>query len=188
MNIWSGHIGLTAAFTLIATVLLWLFIKSNIKFFIKALMVPLVLWYSLVLYHTPGKFMGWPSEGSIPKNSIVRSIIINEPKGKDQGGIYLWLSDMDKEKEEAKIDVNPKTVFVYNDKKTPRAYKLPYTRKMHKKLLNAQKEAEAQKGIMKIEKQQMKEIVDSKGQEEKRDEEAVSIEILNPQKLLTKAP
>ena len=39
---------------------------------------------------------------------------------------------------------------------------------------------------MKIEKQ-IKEIGDIKGQKEKRDEETVSIQILNPQKLLSKA-
>jgi hypothetical protein len=57
---------------------------------------------------------------------------------------------------------------------------------MHKKLINAQKEAEAQKGIMKLEKQ-MEEIGDNKGLKEQRSKEAVSIEILNPQKLLSKA-
>jgi len=151
MEVWSGYIGLSIAFVIIAAIVLWFSIRTPGKIIIKAILIPATVWYSLVLYYSVPNLMGWPISRSIPGNSQVLAIHIKEPdpKHNDPGAIYFWVNIKPSSKSPGKSPgawFNPKNVFTYASKTHPRAYQLPYSRKMHKAIVEAQRKAQGIKG------------------------------------------
>ena len=93
MDMWSGYIGLSVAFVIISAIVLWFSIRTPGKIIIKAMLIPVTVWYGLVLYYSVPNLMGWPISESIPENSQVLAARIKEPDPKlnDAGAIYLWV-------------------------------------------------------------------------------------------------
>ncbi len=89
MDILLGYSGMALAFVIIAAIHLYFIIYSKANIVVKAVVIPIVLWYSLVLFYTPSKLMGWPTSQSIPKNSRVLSMMIREPLRGNPGAIYI---------------------------------------------------------------------------------------------------
>ena len=151
MEMWSGYIGLSIAFVIISAIVLWFSIRTPGKVIIKAMLIPATIWYGLVLYYTVPNLMGWPISKPIPDNSQVLSFLIKEPNPKhnDPGAIYLWVNiDPSSKTPQQKLGslFNPKTVFSYTGRTQPRAYQLPYSRKMHKAIVEAQTKAQTMPG------------------------------------------
>ena len=130
------------AYIIIGGLLLWILIDSKIRWWIKAITIPLGIWFGFVVWFVPCNLMGLPFSTlaeKIPGNEIVKDIIINEPSESDKGGIYFWLIPLPIEIEE--ILLNPKTLSKYSPSMfEPRSYKIPYNKELHKKLLEAQEE------------------------------------------------
>jgi hypothetical protein len=172
MEIWSGYIGLAIAFVIITAIFLWFFLRTPGNIIIKVIMIPVTIWYGLVLYYTAPNLMGWPTTKPIPENSQILAFRIKEPnpKNNDPGAIYFWL--------------NPKNVFSYNSSTHPRAHQLPYSRKMHKRIIEAQRQARGVPGA--------RVRIKTKGRNQKGDpdnEESKALlefEIINPVQLLPK--
>lgn len=139
-----GYLGIITAYILIATMLLWLFINSKTYLAIKIVAVPLVLWYGLVLYHTPGNLMGWPkkieSVEDLPRDAFVVGVSIKEPSKKtsDPGGIFITIVETNSDTE-VHFTLNPKAAFTYDGSGKPRIYEIPYTKKLHKQMIEMQK-------------------------------------------------
>jgi hypothetical protein len=151
MNMWSGYIGLSIAFVIISAIVLWFSIRTPGQIIIKAMLIPATVWYGLVLYYSVPNLMGWPISQSMPDNSQVLAIRIKEPNPKhnDPGAIYFWINIKPSSKspeQTLKAQLNPKSVFSYNSKTQPRAYQLPYSRKLHKAIVEAQRKAEGVPG------------------------------------------
>ena len=151
MDMWSGYIGLSIAFVIISAIVLWFSIRTPGQIIIKAMLIPATVWYGLVLYYSVPNLMGWPISQSIPDNSQVLAIRIKEPdpKHNDPGAIYFWVNIKPGSKspeQTLKAQLNPKSVFSYNSKTQPRAYQLPYSRKMHKAIVEAQRKAQGVPG------------------------------------------
>jgi hypothetical protein len=151
MEMWSGYIGLSIAFVIISAIVLWFSIRTPGKIIIKAMLIPATIWYGLVIYYTVPNLMGWPISQPIPDNSQVLSTLIKEPNPKhnDPGAIYLWVTIKpgSKTPEQTLGSLfNPKSVFSYDSKTQPRAYQLPYSRKMHKAIVEAQTKAQGVPG------------------------------------------
>jgi hypothetical protein len=161
MGIIPGFLGLTLAFLLIAVVLLWFFIKAKVPVLLKLIVIPLVIWYSLVLLYTPNKLLGWPSPEEWPEGAMVLKFIIVEPSPNKPGGFYFWLIDDGymKRQELLKIGkiaqsetpgllevLNPKDIFGYKSTNTPRAYIMPYDREFHKMLTKKDKKKKGMRG------------------------------------------
>jgi len=132
MDIFLGYSGVAIAFSIMMFVLLMIFIKANnISWKLKFVLIPLVMWYSVALYHTPQNFMGWPAEKwSIQNEVIIIGYHINEEKA-----IYFWVVDYNIKNVRAIID--PRTAFYPYIDDTPRAYMVVYDSDLHKKLLTA---------------------------------------------------
>jgi hypothetical protein len=151
MDMWSGYTGLTIAFVIISAIVLWFSIRMPGQIIIKALLIPVTVWYGLVLYYSVPNLMGWPISQSIPDNSQVLAIRIKEPdpQQNDPGAIYFWANikpDSKSAQKTLKTLLNPKNIFSYNGKTQPRAYQLPYSRKMHKAIVEAQRKAQGVPG------------------------------------------
>ena len=93
MELWSGYIGLIISFVIISAIVLWFAIRTPGQIIIKALLIPATIWYGLILYYSVPNLMGWPISQSIPDNSHVLSVRINEPNPmyNDPGAIYVWI-------------------------------------------------------------------------------------------------
>ena len=188
MNMWSGYIGLSIAFVIISTIVLWFSIRTPGQIIIKAMLIPATVWYGLVLYFAVPNLMGWPISQSIPDNSHILAIRIKEPNSKvnDPGAIYFWVDikpNSNSSEHTLKAQLNPKSVFSYNSRTQPRAFQLPYSRKLHKDIVEAQRKAEAVPGAQ---------LRTRKGGSKRgplgNDESkaALELEIINPVKLFPK--
>ncbi|MGD9045558.1 MAG: hypothetical protein PVG06_17725 [Desulfobacterales bacterium] len=151
MGMWSGYMGLTVAFVIISAIVLWFSIRTPGQTIIKAMLIPVTVWYGLVLYYSVPNLMGWPISQSIPDNSQVLDIRIKEPdpKHNDPGAIYFWVNinpDSKNSEQTLAAKLNPKNMFSYNGKSQPRAYQLPYSRELHKAIVEAQRKAQGVPG------------------------------------------
>lgn len=116
--------GIIIAFVLLAVLLLSLNLYSNWSWPVKACGIVLVSLFYLICYFSFPPLLGWPTKDTnMPERFRLISAHIEEPDkiaGTD-GAIYLWITDMTSGR---------------NSKK-PRAYSLPFTNELHKKVVNA---------------------------------------------------
>jgi hypothetical protein len=141
MDILTAYAGLSLAFVIIASLFLYFIIGSKAHVVIKAVLIPIVIWFTLVLYFTPAKLMGWPTPAEPPDGSIVLMQIVKEPVGDVDGFIDLVVVVRDESKRMLIEQLKPVNIFSYNAENTVRIYRLTYDRDLHKKLLEARKKA-----------------------------------------------
>ena len=188
MDVWSGYIGLSIAFVIISAIVLWFSIRTPGQIIIKAILIPATIWYGLVLYYSVPNLMGWPVSQPIPDNGQVLAIRIKEPNPSlsDPGAIYFWVniepSSNSPEQTLATL-LNPKSVFSYNSKTRPRAYQLPYSRKMHKAIVEAQRKAQGVPGAQIRTKKGEPKLGNTGNDESKA---TLELEIINPVKSFPK--
>ena len=186
--IW-GTAGLATAFVVLSALFLWFLIKAKLKFSIRFIIIPVIIWYGLVLYHTPGKLMGLPLSVNIieqiPNGSAVLYIKIVEPDYKSPGCFYFYVVHLQGiQKEKSFLDViNPKKIFGFDDENVPISYKLKYSRELHEQMIKAYKEGKG-RGIMRI--VHGKGNVDKEGDGDGRSESDGAFKIENEHELLPK--
>ena len=189
LNILGGISGVTILYVLLMVLLSWSIIGIKGRWITKGLIIAIAIWFSVTLYYSFHNFMGWPSEETISTQySQLIWFQIKEPSkvSNHPGAIYLWVREIpDSEKIEGltlKQLSNPMVWFTYPDETVPRAYKIPYTKKAHRKLREA---AEGRKtGIrayVEIDKENMQGGV---GHQEVKD--GITFKLINPQDIIPK--
>jgi len=134
--------------------------------------------------------MGWPTEETInTQHSQLIWFQIKEPSKVSNypGAIYLWLREIpESEKIEGltlKQLSDPMVWFIYPDEAAPRAYKIPYSKKRHKKLREA---AEGRKtGVRTYVETKKKRLHPGKPGDQDVDDE-IRFNLVNPQDILPK--
>ena len=188
MDIWLGHTGLAIAFVMLSTIVLWFCIKIRGRIIVKIVLIPATLWYGLVLYYTAPNLMGWPTSQTIPDNSQILAYQVEKPvpKHNDPGAIYFWIRTISIPKSQpnlSRVWFNPVSIFNHNRKTDPRAFKLPYSKKMHKAILDAQRQMEVIPGaLIKINRTESGKEYTDNGQSKAK----LSFEIINPVTFLRK--
>ena len=188
-NILGGISGVTILYVLLMILLSWSIIGIKGRWITKGLFIAIAVWFSVTLYYSFHNFMGWPSEETISTQySQLIWFQIKEPSkvSNHPGAIYLWVREIpDSEKIEGltlKQLSNPMVWFTYPDETVPRAYKIPYTKKAHRKLREA---ADGRKtGIrayVEIDKENMQGGV---GHQEVKD--GITFKLINPQDIIPK--
>jgi len=119
------------AFILLSAVLCLLLIGSKWAWWQKLALIVIVPGFGLVLWNALGSYKGWPSTDAIPEKSLIYWGLVREPEPKkgDEGAIYIWLMPLD-----GKIDIPLNPLEYISPGNEPRAYALPYTRRMHEAL------------------------------------------------------
>jgi len=134
MDIFMGYAGVAIAFIIMMFVLLMIFIKANnISWKLKFVLVPLVIWYSVALYHVPPNFMGWPAE----KWQIQNEVIILNVHVVEKDAFYFTVVDYNIENIRRIID--PRTFHMPHIDATPRLYVVKYNSKLHEALVEARR-------------------------------------------------
>jgi hypothetical protein len=192
MEMWTGYIGLSIAFVIISAIVLWFSIRTPGQVILKAILIPTTIWYGLALYYTVPNLVGWPVSGSIPENSQVLAIRINEPNSlyNDPGAIYFWVQEKpepDNSKPKLAGLLNPRNISSVDSQNQPRAYKLPYSRKMHRAILEAQRKARGMPGAqIKTKKGSSKGISKRGIASLDESQAAMQFEVVNPIQMLPK--
>jgi len=138
--------GLVVAFILLATVTAWNTIRTRGWLGLKFVSIGILIWYGFVVYFTIPQIMGWATEKDLPANSKIISVRIIEPKGECEGAMYFWMSQKPDHEKDALNLLRPDKFLIYTGSVQPRAYKIPYDRELHKKLLETQKQQKQQRG------------------------------------------
>ncbi len=189
MMIWSGYMGLTIAFVLLAAVLLWVVIAARGHTVAKLVLIPVTVWYGVALYYSAQNLMGWPTARAVPENSYVLAYRIREPEPKNDypGAIFLWVSGQSpyQDNSRSSFSIIPRNLFNYHDTRAPRAFRLPYNRQMHQNLRQAQEQMKGQPGsLMRVKKIKSNKVESGSGSE--KNNSPIKLEIINPMQMLPK--
>ena len=189
-NILGGISGLTILYVLIMILLSWTIIGIKGRWITKGLLMAITIWFSVTLYYSFHNFMGWPTEETInTQHSQLIWFQVKEPSkvSNHPGVIYLWLRAISPPEKLEGLTLkqlsNPMVWFTYPDETAPRAYKIPYTKKRHKKLREA---AEGRKtGVRTYVEIEKKKILPGKPGDQEVDDE-IRFNLINPQDILPK--
>jgi len=191
-HIWSGISGMTVAYILLATILLWFVIGSHGKWWLKGCMIAVTVWFGTTLYYSMQNFMGWPTVESVTsQNAELLYFKIREPSKSDDdpGAIYLWVRMLNNDEEmkgfEIKDLMDPNMWFKYSDILAPRAYKLPYTRETHEELENYAKQ-QREKGARAYLEKQVRGEDEQRGDKIESYDDNMRIRVINPEDLIPK--
>ena len=122
-------------FCILMCILLWSIIAGRGYWWIKAIMVPACIWFSIAINVSLPSMLGWPSEAELPyKYELFSAKVVNPSlTNASDGCIFLWVADVDP------LDGYGVFELYRYDKSEPRCYKIPYSKEMHKKIQQAQK-------------------------------------------------
>jgi len=129
-----------STYLLIMLFLCWSVIYSRGRIIYKCVGVAISLWFSISFFYVLPDLKGWPAEISIPEKSRIIWLTIVEPDNTNPGAFYFWCDIKPDNQQSAVNLLNPYKRFTYTGRLEPRAYKLPYDRELHKKILEAQKQ------------------------------------------------
>jgi len=190
MEVMSAYLGLSIAYIIIVSILLYFLIKIDTHVILKSLIIAVVLWYGLILFYTPPKLMGWPTIQELPYGSevMILSFLVREPIQEDKGGIYFWIIKKDENiPYESIVDqLNPKNIFDYDEKSSPRSYKIPYTKELHKELMEKKKRADRTGGYMMLNREKSKKSKSKNESTGRGYKGQLTVRIFNPQHKLKK--
>ena len=119
-----GVTGIITAYIILAVLLLSINLYSNWPWYVKIGTVVITSIFYIITYISMPPILGWPTEQDPPERFRLISAYVEQPNKLtgDEGGIYLWLSEIDD------LSETPE----------PRAYKFPYSDPFHEEILKAQ--------------------------------------------------
>lgn len=128
---------LTIGFAVIASLLLWVIIGSKGHWATKAFVIAVALYFCLSVGVSIRGFKGWPTDEPLPDEFHVHWVVIQEPDRKTGfgGAIFAWVHPLKERKKPS--GWTDYLVLLRGNSSEPRAYKLPYTRKLHEKAQEA---------------------------------------------------
>lgn len=118
-----GITGLIAACVLILLLLLSINLYSKWSWPVKAATVIVTSAFYVICFLSVPELLGWPTTQPLPERFRLLAIQVDQPNKltRDEGAIYLWLTDADDESLSA----------------PPRAYRLPYSGPLHELVVSA---------------------------------------------------
>jgi len=110
-------------FAILAAVSLWLIIAGRGWWPIKLGAVVGMAVFALLLWQSESSLTGWPAARRIPEHSAFVQSVVIEPGTDSEGVVYVWAIPPSQD---------PANPYGYSSSESePRAYQLPYTRKLH---------------------------------------------------------
>ena len=107
------------AFVLVAGLLLWFVIGSRGPWWLKLPAILATCLFTFAVWDALDSFSGWPAAESPPSRALLLGSSVDEPRA-----IYLWL-----------MTPSAHGLLEYRSKGAePRAYRVPYSRQLHKQV------------------------------------------------------
>jgi|19_taG_2_1085344.scaffolds.fasta_scaffold00255_17 hypothetical protein len=130
-------LGIALSFLLLAAGILWFVIGSKGWVILKAFMIVIVCASAITVFNTLQSFKGWPALDNTPQKFMIKWVDVHEPKGTYEGDIFVWISKPPKYV--LKEPLKEKNNFLYykGEDHEPRAYRIPYSKEMHKMMQKA---------------------------------------------------
>lgn len=133
-------IELMTGFIILAALGCYIFIHSKLNPVVKAILIPIIIWYGFSMYYTPLNLMGTPRPvKTLPDKAIIINFKINEPER-----MYFWFYH----KPEFSSRINPKDAFKKIKATEPQSCAIPYDRKLHEQLLSKAEQRRRTGGIL----------------------------------------
>ena len=129
-----GIIGISAAYVLLALLLLSISLYSRLHWGIKAVSIVLTSLFYVITWLSLPPLMGWPVGEPLPEKFRVLAAHVLQPNKKtgSEGGIYLWLHSIDGMRQDA----------------LPRNHVLSYSEALHEAVIGVQ--AKLDRGITQL--------------------------------------
>lgn len=128
-----GVAAIPIGFVILTFLFLWYAITAKGKWWIKVILFFTLPSFGLAVWHSLGSYLGWPTAEKLPNKFIMAWAEVREPNPKthDKGVVYIWLYPYEQENVKSGI-LDYKKSFG-----EPRAYKIPYSRKLFEQILQA---------------------------------------------------
>lgn len=128
MNITT--LAIPIAFVLLAGLMCWHIATVRGKWWIKLAFIVAVPSFGLVVWSAISSYQGWPAEEKLPDKALLLWVDVIEPdtsSGED-GAIHVWIISLGDEADDGPLlgHGRPRSI--------PRAYGMPYDRKLHEML------------------------------------------------------
>jgi hypothetical protein len=101
-------------FALLGMALIW----TQWPQWLKAVVVVAIFSMYFAGFQTAMSLVGTPSTQALPERFVMLAAMVEEPRGKNPGAIYLWVNPITDGKSQLQ----------------PRAYKLPYSKRVHEQV------------------------------------------------------
>ena len=120
-------------FVIITFLSLRFIIGSKGNWCVKALIILASLYFCLSVGFSINNYMGWPTTDLLPKKFLIHWIVIEEPNVQlgSKGAIYMWVKPIENHKKQY-ADLEDYLISFYDGTSQPRAYRLEYSRELHK--------------------------------------------------------
>lgn len=130
----AAAIGLVGSYVMLALLLLSLNLRSAWTWPVKAGAIGVTAGFFVIAFLAVLGLLGWPTDAAPPGRFRLHAALVREPDRADgsAGAIYLWLSPRSEDDEILK---------------SPRAYAMPYSRKLHEQTARAQGRLEAGRAV-----------------------------------------
>jgi len=131
-----GQMELVAAYVLLAALLLSITIWNRVRWWIKASTIIITFGFFFISFLSIRQILGWPTNTDLPDQFELIWAFIQEPDevSRTAGGIFVWAMTLPGDGPVDPADLyQPGAVDTrVQPGQLPRAYKLPYTRYVHK--------------------------------------------------------
>lgn len=108
---------LVAVNVLVLALLMLVLLFSRLHWVLRLLLVVVVSGSYWLAYQGWDRAQGWPSQNTVPEKFLLHGAVIEEPNAEEgvSGTIFLWVSDLTE----------------YKPAEQPRAYIMPYSKRLH---------------------------------------------------------
>lgn len=128
----TGHsIAIPLGFILLAGILCWHLAYAEGRWTLKLAFIVLLVGFGLEVSKSLDSYAGWPTSEDLPSTGQLLGAVIREPNAQtgDRGAIIVWVRPLE-----------PPVSALFREDPSPdepRAYRIPYSRKMHEEVEGA---------------------------------------------------
>ncbi len=140
-----GQIELIAGYVVLAAILLSINLWARIRWSIKFAAIVITCAFFFITFVSIEQLLGWPTDRNLPDRFEFLYAVVIEPDQarRETGAIYIWALTLpgaatDAGSHDPHYVRGPETIDSHiAPRKAPRAYRLPYSRAMHKMIHQA---------------------------------------------------
>ena len=134
-----GWFELIAGYVVLAALLLSINLWARVRWGIKAAAIVVTTGFFFITFVSINQLLGWPTDQQMPERFEMLYAVIQEPDPatRDPGAIYIWAMVPPDGAPADRTRVDRQRTIAVEPGQMPRAYRLPYSRPLHKDIFVA---------------------------------------------------